>query len=122
MKQNIFSGSTGFGWIELNGARYEKDIIIHTDGRISKRKKGPSKPLRSHFGHTPLGLEEISFIDDEEPDIVYIATGQHGSLPLTDESVQFLNSYQTRIGKTPDIFLEILEERRKYVAVIHLTC
>jgi len=26
-----------FGWVEISGARYEHDVIIHTDGSVSKR-------------------------------------------------------------------------------------
>jgi hypothetical protein len=30
-------GPAEFGWIKVNGVKYEKDIIIHTDGTITKR-------------------------------------------------------------------------------------
>ena len=28
-----------FGWIEANGVKYEKDIILHVDGSITKGKR-----------------------------------------------------------------------------------
>ena len=34
-----------FGWIKANGVKYEKDIILHTDGSITKRLKKKSKDL-----------------------------------------------------------------------------
>ena len=43
---------TGFGWIEIEGVRYDHDIVIHTDQTIAKRKKKLSKKekggIRAH--------------------------------------------------------------------------
>ena len=39
-----------FGVLEIDGRRYDHDVIIE-DGRIRKRKKGPSKGYRERFGH-----------------------------------------------------------------------
>ena len=47
----------GFGAIEVDGQRYEHDILVE-GGRVRKRKKGPSKPYRDEFGHTPLSVDE----------------------------------------------------------------
>jgi hypothetical protein len=47
----------GFGSIEVEGREYDHDIVIE-GGRIRKRKKKPSKPYRSEFGHTPLSADE----------------------------------------------------------------
>src|SRR4249920_2976723 len=46
-----------FGSIEVDGLRYEHDIVID-GGTVRKRKKKPSKPYRSQFGHTPLSADE----------------------------------------------------------------
>ena len=46
-----------FGSIRVDGTTYDHDLVIHR-GRVRKRKKGPSKRLRSRFGHTPLWLDE----------------------------------------------------------------
>jgi hypothetical protein len=73
------SGKTGFGWIELDGIQYTEDIIIHTGFRVSKRKKHLSKHLKAKWGHTPLTGEELDFISDEHPEVLYIGTGQRGA-------------------------------------------
>jgi hypothetical protein len=49
----------GFGEIELDGERYDHDIVI-TAGEVKKRKKGVSKRFRDEYGHTPLSAEEDS--------------------------------------------------------------
>ena len=50
-----------FGWIKVNGEKYEKDIIIHTDGSVTKREKKKSKDLKATYGHTPLSERELDF-------------------------------------------------------------
>ena len=47
----------GFGEIELDGERYDHDIVIEA-GEVKKRKKGVSKRFRDEYGHTPLSAEE----------------------------------------------------------------
>jgi len=113
---------TEFGWIEVGGTRYEYDIVIHTDRSITKRKKRLSKPFRGQYGHTPLSAGELEFLAEEKPDIVYIGTGQYGDLPLTPEAREVLGRYPVRIGPTPEIIEEACAEKRKFAAVLHVTC
>jgi hypothetical protein len=65
MINTFFSGTTGFGWVELNGVTYSGDFIIHVDGSISKRRKELSKKLPPINYHTPLGVEELVLLSDE---------------------------------------------------------
>src|SRR5260370_33952229 len=46
-----------FGSIRIDGVTYEHDVVIDR-GKVSKRKKKPSKKFRDAFGHTPLSVEE----------------------------------------------------------------
>jgi len=47
----------GFGVIDLDGERYDHDIVIEA-GEAKKRKKGFSRRFRDEYGHTPLSAEE----------------------------------------------------------------
>ena len=47
----------GFGELEVEGKRYTHDVVID-GGKVRKRRKGPSKPFRERFGHTPLSTGE----------------------------------------------------------------
>ena len=70
-----------FGSIEVDGLRYEHDIVID-GGTVRKRKKKPSKPYRSEFGHTPLSAhEELPWRGGQ----LIIGTGAYGSLPITPD-------------------------------------
>ena len=111
-----------FGWVEIRGTRYEHDIVIHTDGSVSKRKKRLSKPWASEFGHTPLSAEELAFLGDERPEVVYIGTGQYGDLPVTPDAAALLAQYIHVVRPVPDIIPLLEKEQRKFAAVLHVTC
>ena len=113
---------TGFGWIEIGSTRYEHDVIIHADGAVSKRKKKASKVYRSEYGHTPLSEGELDFLADERPELVYVGTGQYGDLPLTPVAKDMIVSFGGIVRPTPDILPLIEEEKRRFVAILHVTC
>lgn len=113
---------TGFGWIDMGGKRYDYDIIIHTDGSVTKRKKKASKDLKGDYGHTPLSEHELQFLQDENPGVVYIGSGQYGSLPLTPGAVRILSAYTTITRPTGEILSSIEQEERSFVAILHVTC
>ncbi len=67
-----------FGEIEIDGERYTKDVVIE-GGAIRKRKKGPSRPRKKEFGHTPLTAKEAIPWNCQT---LIIGTGVHGQLPV----------------------------------------
>jgi hypothetical protein len=67
-----------FGEIEIEGRRYDFDVVID-EGRVEKRRKKPSKRHRDEFGHTPLSVEErIPWGGGR----LIVGTGESGSLPI----------------------------------------
>lgn len=70
-----------FGLIEIDGKRFDHDLVIDR-GRISKRRKGPSKPYRARYGHTPLSIDEAIPWSARR---VVIGTGADGALPVMPE-------------------------------------
>ncbi len=113
---------SSFGWVEMNGVKYEKDIIVHTDGSVTKRKKKKSRDLKPIYSHTPLSERELEFLEEEKPDVVYIGTGHEAALPITPKALRILKAYETVILPTPEIIEKIYQESRKLAAVIHVTC
>jgi hypothetical protein len=111
-----------FGWIKVNGVKYENDIIIHADGTVTKRHKKKSTDLKSLYGHTPLSERELGFLSEEKPEVVYIGTGHQSALPITPEAMLTLKKYETVILPTQEIAEKISQEHRKMVALIHVTC
>lgn len=111
-----------FGWIKINGKKYEKDVIIHSDGSVTKREKKKSKDLKSTYGHTPLSEGELEFLSQEKFDALYIGTGHQAALPITAQALEILKKYNASILPTPEIIDEIKKEQRKFIALIHVTC
>ena len=113
---------TGFGFVEIGGVTYTHDVVIHTDGIISKREKKKSKGLKGEYGHTPLSPKELDFIALENPQVIYIGTGQYGSLPITRDAEELLDNYKSVIEATPMVISKLSEEKLRYVAILHVTC
>ncbi len=111
-----------FGWVKVNGETYEKDIIIHADGSITKREKKKSKDLKPDYGHTPLSERELEFLPQEHFDALYVGTGHEAALPITPKALEILKKYNAAILPTPEVIGEIEKEQRKFVALIHVTC
>jgi len=70
-----------FGEIEIDGRRFGHDVVIE-EGRVRRRKKGPSKPHRAEYGHTPLSPDEA--IPWSAP-VLIVGTGASGQLPITND-------------------------------------
>ena len=72
-----------FGIVEIDGHRYERDVMV-VGGRVRRRHKKASRPLRDQYGHTPLSLAEP--IPWTCPRLI-VGTGADGQLPITPELV-----------------------------------
>ena len=114
--------AVAFGLIKIKGEKYEKDIVIHADGKITKRKKKKSKDLKPAYGHTPLSEKELDILAEEKPEVVYVGTGYDSALPITPEALAMLKNYETIITSTPDVLPKIDADKRRLVAFIHVTC
>jgi hypothetical protein len=111
----------GFGAIEVDGSRYEHDIVID-GGAVRKRSKKPAKPYRAEFGHTPLSA------DEQLPwgrGRLIIGTGAYGSLPIKADVVEEAGRRGVTITAVPT------EEACRLIsgldphdvrAVLHVTC
>ena len=114
--------SNSFGKVRLYGHKYKEDIIVHVNGKITKRKKKKSKSLKPLYGHTPLSENELEFLSEEKPKVVYIGIGYESALPITEEANKILNKYETIVLATPQIIEKVENEKRPAIAIIHVTC
>ena len=117
MKAKLIS----FGVIEIDGERFEHDVVIER-GKVTKRKKGPSKPFRDEYGHTPLSAQEAIPWSGRR---LIIGTGFYGDLPLTPEV------YQEARRRRVELIAEPTEDACKLLtgldddqifAILHVTC
>ncbi len=113
---------TCYGWVEIDGIRYDHDVIVHRNRSVEKRSKKKSRKYRALFKHTPLADNELDFLRKEKPDIVYIGTGQFDDLPITREALEILANFRTIIRPTPEIINFLADEYRSFAAVLHVKC
>ena len=111
----------GFGSIEVDGRRYEHDIVID-GGRVRKRSKKPSKRYRGGFGHTPLSADEELPWGGRR---LIIGTGAYGSLPIMPEVVEEAARRYVDLAAIPTedacCLIAGLDGREVH-AVLHVTC
>ncbi len=119
---------TGFGFIVIDGKKYDEDIVICSNN-VEPRPKELSRKYRGMFGHTPLSREEIEYLVDKcgKPEVIIIGTGQYGALPIMNDAMEYISSLNIKlyVDKTPKILNIVngmLNENKKIIAVIHLTC
>jgi len=108
-----------FGSIRIDGVTYEYDVLIDR-GKVSKRKKTPSKKFRETFGHTPVSTEERIPWKCKK---LVVGTGT-GALPVMEEVKKEAKRRHVALLVLPTT--EAIEELRKNPrdanAILHVTC
>lgn len=111
----------GFGEIELEGRRYEHDVLVDA-GVITKRHKKASKARRGEYGHTPLTADEPLPWGGSR---LIVGSGAYGSLPVTPEVLEEAERRGVEVVMltTPDALALLHDlEPREVFAVLHVTC
>jgi hypothetical protein len=110
-----------FGDLKIEGERYERDVVIEA-GQIRRRHKGPSKPRRGEFGHTPLtSAEDIPWGGRQ----LIVGTGADGALPISPDVYQEAERRGIRIEALPTrdaCRLLAKLDAKEIHAVLHVTC
>ena len=111
----------GFGEIEVEGKRYDADVVIER-GQVRRRRKKPSRPNRDRFGHTPLSAEES--IPWSGPRLI-VGTGADGRLPIMAEVYELAARRNIEIVALPTesacrLIADL--EPDEVNAVLHVTC
>jgi hypothetical protein len=109
-----------FGVIRIDGATYERDVVIDR-GEVSKRQKKASKKFRDEFGHTPLSIEEKIPWKCRQ---LVIGTGAYGRLPVMDDVEREALRRRIKLLVLPTA--EAIEALKKNPedtnAILHVTC
>ena len=110
-----------FGVIEIDGDSYKHDVVIDK-GRVSKRKKKPSKAYRDWYGHTPLSNDEFIPWGGKR---LLIGTGASGRMPIMKEVYEEARERGIEITAVPtDTACKLISAQRygKVRAILHVTC
>jgi len=110
-----------FGLLEIDGVRFERDVVIDR-GRVRKRDKKASKPLRDRYGHTPLSLlEPIPWRCRR----LIVGSGANGALPIEDAVFDEAVRRGVELVAAPTIeACELLADADLATtnAILHVTC
>jgi hypothetical protein len=110
-----------FGVLEIDGQRFEHDVVIE-DGRVGKRHKKASAPLRNRYGHTPLSLlEPIPWHCRR----LIVGTGAEGALPIEPDVFDESRRRGVELIAVPtEEACELLEEADLATTnvILHVTC
>ncbi|MEO0113356.1 MAG: MTH938/NDUFAF3 family protein, partial [candidate division WOR-3 bacterium] len=75
---------TGFGWIIIDGKKYDHDILILTNGKILNR-------YENFTGNNhEFSIEEARKLLNPKPEVIIVGTGQSGILKVKEETIEFL--------------------------------
>jgi len=109
-----------FGSIRIDGADYERDVVIDR-GKIRERNKKPSKPFRAAYGHTPLSIKEKIPWKCRR---LVVGTGVNGALTVMREVKQEAERRNVELVslKTPAAIKALNEQARDTNAILHVTC
>jgi hypothetical protein len=113
-------GRFAFGEIEIDGVTYEHDVVID-GGTVRKRKKGPSKALRSRYGHTPLSTgEDIPWACRR----LVVGSGAAGSLPVLEEVSDEAErrGVELVVLPTAQAIERLRADDAETNAILHVTC
>jgi hypothetical protein len=111
----------GFGVIEVEGKRWERDVMIEA-GIVTKRNKGPSKAHRVAHGHTPLSLNERLPWGGT---LLIVGTGASAQLPVMPGVIEEAERRGIRMELLPtQDACRLLQDipAHQVHAVLHVTC
>ncbi len=119
---------TGFGYIVIQGTRYDHDVVVYPDGTVERRPKRLSSGKKRVYGHTPLSVEEARYILSRagNTDYILVGTGQYGALPIEEEAKELLEQYAPLIveptPKAVEAYNSLIKKGHRVLAIFHVTC
>ena len=113
---------TDFGYIVIEGARIEHDVVIRLSGAIKKRKKKLSKAVYG-TSHT-VSLDEAKHIYEDGAERLIIGSGQTGMVSLSDEAADYFKKKQCAVDlhPTPRAIEDWNKAKGAVIGLFHVTC
>jgi hypothetical protein len=113
---------TDFGYIVIEGARIEHDVVIRLSGAIKKRKKKLSKAIYG-TSHT-VSLDEAKHIYEDGAERLIIGSGQTGMVSLSQEAADYFQKKRCTVDlhPTPRAIEDWNKAKGAVIGLFHVTC
>ena len=107
-----------FGEIEIEGKKYEKDVVVFENEVFS--------PWIREEGHF-LSLNDIKEFLSKNPEVVVFGTGSASILRVPKEVIDFLEKKKIEVyilptPKATEKYNQLEKEGKKVMGFFHLTC
>jgi len=116
--------ATAFGSITIDGTVFEHDVVIASDGAVTKRKKKLSKAIYGS-SHT-ISLQEAEYVlaRGANADWLIIGSGQYGNVHLSPEAAAYCKKRRWRplLLPTPEAIRAWNDADGKPLGLFHVTC
>jgi len=113
---------TKFGSITIAGEELSHDVVVHSDGKIEKRKKKLSKAKygTSHM----ISVEEAKYILDKGAQQLIIGTGQTGYVKLSPDAAAYFKDMECEVLLilTPRAISAWNDASADAIGLFHVTC
>jgi len=111
-----------FGSMIVEGKRYRRDVLIFTDDTVKKRKGGFLM-----FGSHKIKKQELEELSQGQPEIIVIGTGTNGAARVAPEAESWTKGQKLNLVVQPSYnavtrLNELVEQKKKVAALIHITC
>jgi hypothetical protein len=115
---------TSFGSITIDGVLFEHDVIIATNGAVTKRKKKLSKAVYGS-SHT-ISLQEAEHVIEHGPhaERLIVGSGQYGNVHLSREAAAYLEGRRCDVVlmPTPEAIEAWNAAAGRSIGLFHVTC
>ena len=113
---------TRFGWLEIDGARYEHDVLARLDGTVEKREKKLSKRVYG-TSHT-ISLDEARYVYEDGATTLIVGSGQYNMVHLSEEAATYFHQrdVDVRVLPTPEAISVWNDAPKESIGLFHVTC
>jgi hypothetical protein len=107
-----------FGRIEVDGRRYDDDLIVTPEGVVENWRRSE--------GHR-LAVADLAEVMAAKPEIVVVGTGYFGRMRVAEETRRYLKAqgvalHAARTADAVETFDRLQKESARIVAALHLSC
>jgi len=111
-----------FGSIVVEGKKHRRDIFIFSDGTIKSRKGGFLM-----FGSHKIKRQELEELSQGQPEIIVVGTGTDGVATLAPDMESWIKEKNLNLLIKPSYdavakLNELVEQKKRVAALIHITC